>query len=437
VLCIDAAPNSALALELAERGGGMARFLTSDPKEQDIATALDDVLADWSEPVLAGLRLEVDRPDVTAAGRDASACDRPGWSAIDLGDLPAGRPLWVVGRAPRGDEGSMTLRLATGRGQTLAESRRTLAGEAPEGPALKALFGARQVIALEHLIDSGQAPDAVRDGLERLGYDAQQVLAGPSTERSKVYAENARADTAEALRSLLVREALGFGLACSETAFIAERTEAGQAVTGRVAVLNALPAGWSEDFLGPASAANILLSAGPPVASAMSAFAAPVDAGLLFCMRDDPSAPSAARLASLSSLFRVPSRARNSGTGTSAPKVVFSGVPAPVGGEAVLFDSTTAKKRGGLPEEATLVRLEVRFPEGMPDAVDPGLEILIFVDDVTAPRARVRLADLIKQRGTRPLNLQKESGQPVRISLVDPAGAWARGAPRIEVALAW
>ena len=69
VLCIDAAPNSYLAQELAERGGGVARFLTSDPEQGDIATALDEVLADWAEPVLAGLRLEVDRPGV--AGRRA------------------------------------------------------------------------------------------------------------------------------------------------------------------------------------------------------------------------------------------------------------------------------------------------------------------------------------------------------------------------------
>jgi Ca-activated chloride channel family protein len=72
-----------------------------------------------------------------------------------------------------------------------------------------------------------------------------------------------------------------------------------------------------------------------------------------------------------------------------------------------------------------------------PHAVDPGLELRIFVDDLTAPRAKVRLADLIKQRGERPLNLRKGPGQAVRISLADPAGAWARGAPRIELALAW
>ena len=53
VLCIDAAPNSFLALELAERGGGVAQFLTSSPEEKDISTALDEVLADWAEPALA------------------------------------------------------------------------------------------------------------------------------------------------------------------------------------------------------------------------------------------------------------------------------------------------------------------------------------------------------------------------------------------------
>ena len=47
VLCIDAAPNSLLATELAERGGGVARFLTSAPLEEDISTALDQVLSDW------------------------------------------------------------------------------------------------------------------------------------------------------------------------------------------------------------------------------------------------------------------------------------------------------------------------------------------------------------------------------------------------------
>ena len=50
---------------------------------------------------------------------------------------------------------------------------------------------------------------------------------------------------------------------------------------------------------------------------------------------------------------------------------------------------------------------------------------------------RLGLADLVRRRGERPLNLRVGPGQAVRIVLADPAGAWARGAPRIEVALGW
>ncbi len=40
-------------------------------------------------------------------------------------------------------------------------------------------------------------------------------------------------------------------------------------------------------------------------------------------------------------------------------------------------------------------------------------------------------------RGERPLNLTKKPGQVVSVVLVDPVGAWAEGAPQIEVVLGW
>jgi Ca-activated chloride channel family protein len=58
------------------------------------------------------------------------------------------------------------------------------------------------------------------------------------------------------------------------------------------------------------------------------------------------------------------------------------------------------------------------------------------VDDLASPRARVRLADLVRQRGERPLNLSRSPGQVLRLVLADPAAAWKDGAPTIEVALA-
>src|SRR5262249_27555483 len=117
------------------------------------------------------------------------------------------------------------------------------------------------------------------------------------------------------------------------------------------------------------------------------------------------------------------------------PVVVFSGVPAFAEGQAVLFDSTSSKDP--LPESGALTRLELRFPGGAPEpgGIDPGLCLLVFVDDLSQPRARVRLADLIRQGGDRPLNISRRSGQRVQVLLVDPSGAWASAVPAIEVAL--
>ena len=109
------------------------------------------------------------------------------------------------------------------------------------------------------------------------------------------------------------------------------------------------------------------------------------------------------------------------------------------GGEAVLFDTTRSQDSAVLPGAASLKGLTLKFPDGpvAPRAIDGGLALLIFVDDLTEPRARVRLTDLIRQHGERPLNLIRSSGQVVRVVLVDPAGAWTKGSPRFELSLAW
>jgi hypothetical protein len=151
--------------------------------------------------------------------------------------------------------------------------------------------------------------------------------------------------------------------------------------------------------------------------------------------------PPAARPAARGMGFFQKRRAAKAATPPLSSSIVFSGTPKLAGGEAVLFDSAQAKNRGGIPEAATLSRLVVRFAGKAPDprSVDPQLALWIFVDDLTTPRARVRLLDLIQQGGERPLNLRVGPGQAVRISLVDPAGAWAdKGkAPKLELTLGW
>lgn len=428
VLCIDAAPNALLATELAEHGGGVARFLTSDPEEEDIATALDEVLADWSEPVLAGLRLEINRTGVQAAGRDLLEAGTPGWTAIDLGDLPAGRPVWVVGRMPRNAAGA-EFRLRTGRGHEIACSRPQPARESELRTPLKALFGARRIRGLEFLIHSGCSGFEFEIQLQKLGYNADEISA-PSPGAAKVYAENAREALDRALRERLTAESLDYGLACSETAFIAVRKEMGQPVEGTVLVANAFPAGWSTPHFGFHGQAVLGFTGGATLLKSRSIRQSSGGFGAM-----------AGRLADACASYFDPSQAVADGEMADLADSlrtidVFQGTPQFRADEAVLYDST-AQDAAAMPESATIQFVDVQFPDGGPKsgAVDAGLSLLIYVDDLAAPRAKVRVADLIRQGGRRPLNLRRAAGQTVRIVLVDPGHASSEIATKIKVML--
>jgi Ca-activated chloride channel family protein len=453
VLCIDAAPNSGLANELAERGGGLARFLTSDPAENDIASALDEVLADWAAPILRNLTLQVNGEGVQAAGRRVSTANGSGagGAAIDLGDLSVGRAVWVAGRVRRDAAGRSE---AVPSFRLLADGREVGAVPAdPEAgrtshPSIAALFGARRVLDLELAQSSGAEPI---ERLRQLGYEPSEVL-GQTTSGTDapIYAENARAQATAALHNLLVNESLRYGIACSATAFVATRREAGQRVAGTVAVANALAHGWSGDFLSggtvmmarmamPAPTAAMpapyapMPFAGPPlgapppapgVGGGRGGFAQRLRRGLF---GSGDSAPNDA-----ASRASVPTGAPSTGSGGGLT-VLFSGTPRVVQGEAVLFDSGADSAR--LTDGGTLSRLVVRFLGASPASLDAGLTLALYVDDLTAPRARVRLADLLRQGGERPLHIRHQPGQALRLVLLDPAGAWASGGPEIEVSL--
>jgi Ca-activated chloride channel family protein len=306
--------------------------------------------------------------------------------------------------------------------------------EDADHPALKALFGAQRIVGLEYLMNAGLQGDALTDQLARLGYDPRQVTVDGT---SAVYAENAARAARDALRPLLVSESLSYGLVCAETAFVGSRTEQGQPVQARVVVGNALPAGWSDAFL----SAPMAMSAGPPVMRSMaksvglearsllgrvtarfaSAQAAPLS------VARDPAKGARASGTDADRMLREPTRAER---GRSI--AVFAGRPQWGNGQATLWDSTVESL---LPDQGTIARLEVHFASE-PGEVDRGLALLVYVEDMAMPRARVRLADLVRLGGERPLNLRVGPGQPVRVVLVDPNGAWADAAPEMTVRLA-
>jgi Ca-activated chloride channel family protein len=443
VLCIDAAPNAALATELAERGGGVSRFLTSDPEENDITTALDEVLADWSAPLFTGLTLEVNRVGAEAAGRQVVLLTPGPASGIDLGDLPAGRAVWVVGRVPAGGDALM-FRLGASASEVLAECKAEPGGDAVAG--LKALFGAQRIRRLEYLMHAGLSADELRAELHQLGHDA----AGGGG--SKVYAENARAAAGDVVRKLLVAESLAAGLPSSETAFVAVRSEAGRVVSDTVVVANALPAGWSGHFLGggggPAGYAGAVvqsclmsapLPAAPPVAGGgvrKARSASPPRPGQSMKLAPemiDRLREASARGAKLNAELTAPAPV------VGDTHITVAAGQYPTANGVVLFDSARDAASHPIPAAGRLtsLRLTVADPAVTADAIDPGLTLALFVGDPSAPRARVRLADVLRQGGRRPLNVRRDPGQAVRLVLEDPSGGWPAGVPALEIVLGW
>ncbi len=468
VLCVDAAPNAALATELAERGGGVSRFLTSDPAENDVTTALEEVLADWAAPEHAGLALEVDRAGAEAVGRAVTLRVPGPAAAVDLGDPPAGRAVWVAGRAPL-DGKPLRFTLTAGGTALAAATADPTAGDVP---GLKALFGADRVRRLEYLTTGGQSGDELLAALQRIGYDAGDAA-------GLVYGENARAAGAEAAKRLLVREALRFGLPSAETAFVAVRSEAGRPVGETLVVANALPAGWSGITRGgsvaraaapmPAMALRDAATVAPPrpggpggsgglMAKLFRAFAPPPAAPpeddtpassrkLIYSLGATPPAAADAPDDDADEMIACAAPMPAAGGSAASARLTSRGpllvvaVPAGryiPGNGAALFDSVRDAAAHPLPPAGRLTSLSVTPADAAltPAAVGDRVTLLLMVGDDPDPRARVRLADVLGG-GRRPLNVRWAAGQAVRLVVDDPDGRWAAGAPPLTVALGW
>jgi hypothetical protein len=97
----------------------------------------------------------------------------------------------------------------------------------------------------------------------------------------------------------------------------------------------------------------------------------------------------------------------------------------------VLYDSTVEPDI--LPEGVAFTALTLRLDgKGLP--VDAGVRLLLFVGDEIAPRAHMRLADLVRS-GRRPLNILRRPGDLVRVALEAPVSAGSL--PAFELKLLW
>ncbi len=418
ILCIDAAPNSFLAMQLAEHGGGIAKFLTSDPEQGDISTALDAIMEDWQQPVYTGMQLGVAHPHVKVPGKESRNDGKQ--SYVDLGDLTAGRTAWVCGKLS-GEPFDIREIVSSATGMDAEQIKITPI----EGTYLKSLYGARTLLGLEFLIHSRYNGNDLRVQLERLGYDPELIM--HKKKLFNLYPENNQVNEMEALRNLIVEESMNYGIASSETAFIAVYNKAGKPVEATVLVPNALPDGWSDQFETQISCCQT--APAPSMGKPAGGIAAsPLSRAKMSSKKIDSSR---AIVQSNSIRHEKASEPVNEPEGI----VVFTGMPTIANGEAIIYDSESSAFPGKFDIATFINRLKISFPDGSPTSMDKGLKLLIFVNDMLVPRASVTLADLVRVGGVRPLNVRVDAGMRVKIVLVDPNGAWAPKAPKIKVAI--
>jgi Ca-activated chloride channel family protein len=400
VISIDSAPRGTFVRSLAEAGCGEAAFLTSNPIEEDITSALDRVLDSWARPLATGVELVVETGAASVQERHAAGVTR---SRFAVGDLPAGRSLWVNGAVSLFSEPIVRLQA---NGKVLAEQVISLDDPATGNAEVRALFGARQIARLERLEAQALDMDARDAILDELGY-ANDPLRSP---RSRpLYAENARAERST-VHGLLVRESLRFGLVCSATAFVGERVEAGQRVQASVQVPSALPAGWSGAFIRGRSAAPSLSVAAPPMAHRL-AVGAPL-------------------LRSADALMPPPGALLES-EAVRGPRLVleYRGTPRPTDSSLVL---TVAAVDHAV--EARLSGLRARLAH--PADLDARVELWVCLNDPLTPLVRIKLAELLALGGRRPLNVVVPAGADLLLVLELGGAAWPESAGKLEVDVA-
>jgi len=427
ILCIDAAPNSTLALQMAERGGGIAKFLTSSPEEEDITTALDEILRLWSAPAAIGLSLAVNRKTLLVDGRRVTKMDDH-WCDIDIGDLPCGVTAWVAAKAPAGDEPlSFTLH-GCGTSSQIPVST---------WPAVRALFGARLITELELISQAGFAEHELTKRLGALGFSNISI---PGDEKT-VYHENKVTGTLDITRKIIIEESLKYGILSSVTAFIAVRNEAGERVQETVIVPNALPKGWSDSFLSsnrkckstmvqlPKTRKDRFMYAGGGSLLDLSARDSNYSSMI---MQPDGTMKLPDRNLGKSTLSDIPVgysfRARPTGW------CIFSGRPIFEQGVAVLYNSAFQQDPKSIPDIPVLHRLCITIERTLVRD-NSRLELQLFVDDPAVPKVKVSVGDLVKSGGCRPLNIRWVNGSAIVLKMLDPDGELRQIPANIKIEL--
>lgn len=222
VICIDAAPNTPLVSELVRVGKGIARFLTSDPSEQDITTALSSALISWKQPYKQSLSVIFNRNQVESV--DEITLE----GQFTLNSLPYGIFSRVYRIPLQGQDISVTLQDAEGKERYEA----TIVPVRESG--IRELFGSSRIRTLEQIQGGFYSEEELDIILKDLGYNKEQNSLYPETKLMNGLF----------LDELIVTESLRYGIPSSRTAFVCTSPHPGTPVKASVIVPTAYPEGW-------------------------------------------------------------------------------------------------------------------------------------------------------------------------------------------------
>ena len=308
-------------------------------------------------------------------------------------------------------EQPLGMRLVDGHGEVLATWTEADGAQVHAGVA--ALVGARRLQQLEALKGARYTSAELRKRVEELG----MTPAEGGTDGGTLYPENRSAD--ETLARLICQESLRNGIASTETAFVAVRTESGKSVERTIIVANATAEGWED--------VQRVMTIGVPVLHRPVAQLADMMPDMGVCFQETGPVYQVARVKSQS----APVVQANGLVQPSAHSVtLFDGVPAAGVGRSVLAERTIGLKGAKGLQASHLLNLIAESDAG---AFPEGAELLLFVGDMARARARVRLSDLLGG-AKRPLNITCTDGQVLRLVLLIP-GTTAQSLGHLKITL--
>ena len=418
ILCIDAAPNTALASRIARYGRGVVQFLTSSPEEEDLNQALGTLVSFWAAPLAINLTLNINRDQVIVPDHTIMAHE-DGWSSIDLGDLVPAKSIWIYGMCGEGhSDCEFTLSGPYGIVKGIADGQH---------PQVRTFFGAEIVASLDFLMNSAQSFIEMDEELKVLGQGILQGILGGTP----IYHENQVKDAREKIKDLLVKASLSYGIASSETAFIAVRQDADRVVEESVIIANALPSGWSEGFSTTGSMKNLIMQPCGVLGRPKSRKARDMPSGGALLDWFDPGSGSSSGLSPRSMQENSGKPYTWKGDAYILPSkdipepgmiaiTLFKGKPVFFKNEAVLFDSDAKGMHNIMPRGFHLKKIRFSSTESRPEFAN--LHLMLFIGDLVRQIIEIPLSELEARGGVVSVFAIRKYGEIMKLLLMNVSG---------------